>query len=69
MEEQEWNELQSCVDCGASIDPALDRGYMLSDELCLCFACAARRGGKYDALHETWTVAPDVADEPDERRA
>ena len=68
MEEQEWNELQNCADCGASIDPGIDRGYMLSDELCLCFACTVRRGGQYDALHETWTVAPGAADEPDERR-
>jgi hypothetical protein len=68
MHEQEWNELQSCVDCGANIEPGSDRAYVLSEELCLCFACAVRRGGKYDALHETWSVAPDVSGEPDERR-
>lgn len=68
MEEDELNELQNCADCDAAIDPRLDRAYVLNEDLCLCFACAVRRGGKYDALHETWTTAPDVSGEPDARR-
>jgi hypothetical protein len=62
MEEEEWNELQDCADCGASLDPRADRAYLISDQLCLCFSCAVRRGGRYDALHETWSAAPDVSD-------
>ena len=46
MEQEEWDALQSCVDCHANIEPGLDRAYMLSDEICLCFSCAIRRGGK-----------------------
>ncbi len=68
MEQQEWEEMVPCADCGATISPNHDRAFAVSDELFLCFGCAERRGGTYDEGRDCWTVAPDVADEPDERR-
>lgn len=68
MRQDEWNELERCIDCGALIAPGPDRAYALSDEAFLCFECAVRRGGIYDSDQDRWVVEPDVADEPDERR-
>ena len=68
MHSQEWNELTECFDCGATVAPATDRAFAMSDDAFLCFDCAVRRGGVYDLDGELWTVAPDVSDEADERR-
>ncbi len=68
MHEQEDQDLSKCLDCGALIAPETDRAYALSDDDFLCFECAVRRGGVYDGEKERWLVAPDVSDEPDERR-
>lgn len=62
------DDLADCLDCGATMAPGPDRAFALSAETFLCFACAQRRGGVYDAAPDRWTRAPDVADEPDERR-
>jgi hypothetical protein len=68
METDELEELVRCFDCGAMIAPGPDRAYAISDESFLCFECAERRGGRYDHDADEWIVAPNVADEPDERR-
>jgi recombinational DNA repair protein (RecF pathway) len=68
MHSQEY-ELTDCCDCGATIVPATDRAFALNDNEFLCFDCAVRRGGAFDAAQERWTVPPDVANVPDERRA
>jgi hypothetical protein len=62
------NELVDCLDCGVTIVPSLDRAFRLSNEAFLCFECAERRGGAYDAEKDRWTMPPNVADETDERR-
>lgn len=67
MHSTEWNELVECLDCGATI-ASTDCAYAITDETFLCFSCAVRKGGVYDADHDRWTVAPNVSDEPDERR-
>jgi len=69
MHSQELTELTDCCDCGAAIAAATDRSFAVSDEEVLCFDCAVRRGGVYDALWERWTLVPNVAGLPDERRA
>ncbi len=57
-----------CADCG--LDTGLDdsRAFEVTDDEVLCWACALRRGGVFDAEQERWTVPPDLADLPDERR-
>jgi hypothetical protein len=64
----EWLEPTICCDCGASIWPETERAFACSPESYLCFACAERRGGVFDAAEERWTTAPDVEDIADERR-
>jgi hypothetical protein len=68
MNQHEWNEPTVCCDCGASIWPEVARAFACSPEAYLCFECAERRGGVFDATEERWIVAPNVADLPDERR-
>jgi hypothetical protein len=57
-----------CIGCGAEMWPALDRAFACGPDAFLCFECAERRGGVYEADEDRWTEAPDVADLPDERR-
>ena len=52
----------TCADCGAPADAAADRGYVLSDEMALCFACATKRGGRYDPERDAWTTPPAADD-------
>jgi hypothetical protein len=68
MQDQYENGLTECFDCGARIDPALDRAFAMSTDAFLCFECARRRGGVYDSDADRWIVPPDVSDEADERR-
>ena len=69
MHSQEFTELTDCCECGAAIAADTDRTFVVSDDEVLCFDCAVRRGGAYDSLKERWTVPPNVAGLPDERRA
>jgi hypothetical protein len=68
MNQDEWGETTRCCDCGAEIWPEADRAFPCSPETYVCFACAERRGGAYDADEDRWVVAPDVAGLFDERR-
>jgi hypothetical protein len=56
----EADELVHCLECGAEISLALDRTFALDDDVALCFACAIKRGGSYDAAHDTWSHAPNL---------
>lgn len=69
MHSQEWNELTACADCGCEIAPATDEAFAFGETGFLCVECGVRRGGVYDAELDSWTVAPDVSDLWDERRA
>ncbi|MEN8182092.1 MAG: hypothetical protein ABFS46_06110 [Myxococcota bacterium] len=66
MHRSESRELLSCVDCGALVDPR-EGVYGFGTEGVICFECALRRGGEYDAARDRWTKLPDVSDlaEPD----
>jgi len=60
-EEREEPEAIPCADCGEAIF-ASGRGYAFGTEQWLCWQCAERRGGRYDAHRECWSGAPEVGD-------
>lgn len=60
MHRDESDQLVTCADCGAEVD-SRERPYGFGSESVLCFACAERRGGSYDALHDRWTETPDLS--------
>jgi hypothetical protein len=62
MHRSETEELIQCLACGAEISIDRDRSFAITQDDGLCFACALKRGGVYDELHDTWTRAPDVTD-------
>lgn len=64
MHQTEWNELVTCLACGAEISLALGRAYAVTDTSGLCFRCALERGGSYDEAEGTWSRAPDVGGVP-----
>lgn len=64
----EWTEASACIECGAELWPDVDRVFATGPDTYLCFECAERRGGVYDADEDRWTVAPDVSGIADERR-
>ncbi len=51
-----------CAECGALLVAAVDRGFAFAEAGVLCFECALKRGGRFDAEEERWTVDPRVAD-------
>ncbi len=68
MERDEEESLFTCADCGAAIWTDIDRYFPISDETYLCWTCAIRRGGSYDADEDRWTTAPGLEGIADERR-
>lgn len=58
----ESEEAVPCADCGERVYPGSTRGYAPSESWGLCWSCAIRRGGSYDADQDRWTRAPHVAD-------
>lgn len=68
MHRTEQEELMDCIDCGATVAPGADRAFAITDEMVLCHACATRRGGQYDEMHDRWLVPPRLDGLPDERR-
>jgi hypothetical protein len=52
----------ACADCGAEVFGAADRAFEFGAQLLLCWQCAERRGGRYDAHQERWSTAPDISD-------
>jgi hypothetical protein len=57
-----------CADCAGDlgVDPTLF--YDAGNGARLCWECALRRGGIFDAERDEWAALPDVSDLPDERR-
>ena len=60
-ESREPELASNCSDCGAPIDPDGSRSYAFGEQGLLCWSCAVRRGGRYDADSETWSRAPSVS--------
>lgn len=61
-------QLTACIDCGATVVPAQERGFAITDEVVLCQACAVRRGGVYDDARDAWAIAPRLDEIPEEKR-
>lgn len=59
-EEDEREIACACADCGESI-PGGVRSYEFGEQSALCWACAVKRGGSYDAKRERWTTKPSTA--------
>lgn len=60
--------LTPCIECGATLALGTSEAFATDDETLLCWACATRRGGVFDAAQDRWVVPPNVGDLPDERR-
>jgi len=52
----------SCLDCGDSLAPAVDRVFAVRHGQAICMACAGRRGGIYDESTDGWLKEPRVDD-------
>jgi hypothetical protein len=59
MQQGQWGDPTSCCDCGAEIWPEVDRAFACATGTYLCFACAERRGGVYDANEDRWLAPPE----------
>lgn len=68
MQERDEEVPELCASCGSPVQVALERAFAFGESGVLCHACARSRGGVYDAARECWSVEPDVAGLPDERR-
>ena len=60
-DEDEREVASACADCGEPIEPRGARSYEFGEQSQLCWSCAIRRGGSYDAKHERWTTKPSTA--------
>jgi hypothetical protein len=58
MHRSEARDLVQCASCRAEISLGRDRGYPVTADSALCFACAVERGGRYDAQHDAWDPGP-----------
>jgi len=62
MHREEEEREAPCAECGAVVVVAVDRGFAFGEAGVLCFECALKRGGRFDADEERWTVDPRVSD-------
>jgi hypothetical protein len=60
------DEADVCGACGAAVEQGAQGAFGFGTENVLCAACAAARGGRYDARRDAWDVAPDLTDLNDE---
>lgn len=60
MDIAEWEEGTECAECGEPVAQATDEGFPFGEQSVLCFECAARRGGVYDAEMDEWVTAPTL---------
>ena len=60
MHRSETTDLVVCLDCKAEVSLGADRVFLVTEDTALCPVCALKRGGTYDAVHDTWTRAPDL---------
>ncbi len=51
-----------CADCGRSVEGEEERAYFFGESGVLCWGCALKRGGVYDAEQERWVERPDIKD-------
>ncbi len=58
----EQSDVLECENCGAVVDPGVDRAFWLGDEHLLCCTCACALGGVFDEVRDTWVREPEVSD-------
>ena len=58
----EPEEFVTCALCRAQIAVGDDRSFAFGSDQAICWECSLRRGGRYDAQHERWEVAPHIVD-------
>jgi hypothetical protein len=63
---EEREEREACALCGERLAPETEGGFAFGAGNTLCAACAAKRGGRYDARRDVWEVPPDLSGLPDE---
>lgn len=68
MHEEEWWAEEVCALCQAEIDPGRDCAFRFAEHGVLCFSCALKRGGSYDAERDHWQVPPRIHDLPEAQR-
>lgn len=56
----------SCAVCGRAVASDAERSFGFGAGNVLCWDCAEARGGRYDALRDTWETPPDLSGLPDE---
>ena len=66
MQENERDTADVCSACGAAVDESAQGAFGFGTENVLCGACARARGGRYDALRDTWDTLPDLSGLGDE---
>lgn len=69
MDIDEVDGLTECWVCNSTVSQAEDPVFPFGERGVLCFECAVRRGGAYDAKQERWVRPANVLDLPDERRS
>jgi hypothetical protein len=62
MEQEDLEVQEPCSSCGTVVGEGLSPVFAFGDGAMLCWKCAMRRGGQYDAEKDTWVVAPDIND-------
>lgn len=62
MHREEEERETNCAECGALVVVAVDRGFAFGESSALCFECSLRRGGRFDADEERWTIEPRISD-------
>ena len=53
-----------CADCGELMEELAPAFESLDGSIILCFECATRRGGLYDAERDEWVEPPELSDVP-----
>ena len=62
MPNDQNEEFVSCLECGASVAPAVDRVFPVGCEDVICMECALKRGGIYDENEDRWETEPRIDD-------
>lgn len=59
-------ERDVCELCGARVSASTEAAFAFGAGGVLCFECATRRGGSFDADRDLWDPPPDLEGLPDE---
>jgi hypothetical protein len=62
MRRSEMEDFVACAVCGAQVALGSDRSFAFGSDQAVCWECSLKRGGRYDAQHERWEVAPRIVD-------